>query len=112
MLGRLPTWALVLEDGSLGGFGQFYLRVGRCHLGRLAIAPARRGQGLGSTLVRELCERGRSELGAESCSLFVVPENVRALKLYERLGFKPTPYPEPSPELRQYIYMVTDGPGS
>lgn len=105
-LASLPTRALVLEDGSLAGFGQYYLRVGRCHLGRLAIAPSCRGRGYGSRLVRELCERGRSELSADACSLFVIPENDRALNLYERLGFKVIPYPEPSPELQAYIYMV------
>lgn len=105
-LGSLPTWALVRDDGSLAGFGQFYLRVGRCHLGRLAIAPGSRGQGFGTMLVRELCRRGGATFGTRSCSLFVVPENLRALRLYRRLGFSPVPYPEPTPALSEYIYMV------
>jgi ribosomal protein S18 acetylase RimI-like enzyme len=107
MVDKLPSWALVTADGGFVGFGQNYLRVGRCHLGRLAIAPNSRGQGLGTTLVTELCARGRAEFGATSCSLFVVPENRRAMTLYERLGFAATPYPEPSPELGAYVYMVT-----
>jgi ribosomal protein S18 acetylase RimI-like enzyme len=106
-LASLPTWALVRDDGALAGFGQCYLRAGRCHLGRLAVAPAFRGQGYGTTLVRELCGWGRAELGVESCSLFVMPTNVQALRLYQRLGFKAVPYPEPAPELQQYVYMVT-----
>lgn len=108
-LGSLPSWAFVGNGRTLAGFGQCYLRAGRCHLGRLAIAPAFRGQGLGSTLVRELCNRGRAEFGVESCSLFVMPSNLRAKKLYERLGFRQAPYPEPSPELEAFIYMITSG---
>ena len=111
-LASLPTRMLVLGDGRLAAFGQYYLRVGRCHLGRLAVAPACRGGGLGTQLVRELCGEGRALFGVGSCSLFVVPTNPRAKALYERLGFAAIPYPEPAPELEPYIYMVTsaDGP--
>lgn len=106
-LASLSTWALVGDGGTLAGFGQFYLRVGRCHLGRLAIAPNSRGQGLGATLVRKLCLQGGAALGVGSFSLFVVPGNERAWRLYRRLGFSPIPYPEPTPALAGYIYMVT-----
>ncbi len=111
-LASLATRMLVLEDNRLVAFGQYYLRVGRCHLGRLAVAPDCRGGGFGTQLVRALCAEGRALLHARSCSLFVVPTNVRAKTLYERLGFAATPYPEPAPEIDPYIYMVTsaDGP--
>ncbi len=105
-LESLPTWALVEDDGRLVAFGQYYLRVGRCHLGRLAVAPALRGRGLGSTLVQELCQRGGAEFGVGSFSLFVLPGNERAVRLYQRLGFSAAPYPEPSPALEGCIYMV------
>jgi len=104
----LPTWSLITGDDALAGFGQFYRRVGRCHLGRLAIAPGARGQGLGTTLIRELCGRGGAALGVSSFSLFVIPENTGALQLYLRLGFSPVPYPEPTPALVGYIYMVAE----
>jgi len=111
-LASLATRMLVVGDGRLAAFGQYYQRVGRCHLGRLAVAPACRGDGLGTQLVRELCAEGRALFGVGSCSLFVVPTNSRAKALYERLGFAAMPYPEPSPDLDPYIYMVTsdDGP--
>jgi ribosomal protein S18 acetylase RimI-like enzyme len=109
-LDSLPSWALVGNDRTLAGFGQCYLRAGRCHVGRLAIAPPFRGQGFGSTLVQELCSWGRTEFGVESCSLFVMPSNVQAKRLYERLGFAQVPYPEPVPELQEIIYMVSAQP--
>jgi ribosomal protein S18 acetylase RimI-like enzyme len=108
-LGSLPSWALLRDDGTLAGFGQCYLRAGRCHLGRLAIAPAVRGHGFGSTLVRELCRWGRAVFGVESCSIFVMPSNVQARRLYQRLGFRQASYPEPSPELDGFVYMITSG---
>lgn len=111
-IASLPTRMLVTGEGQLVAFGQFYLRAGRCHLGRLAVAPDARGGGVGTQLIHDMCAEGRPLLGARSCSLFVVPSNTRARALYERLGFAATPYPEPAPELDPYVYMVTgdDGP--
>lgn len=109
MLNSLRTWALVPNSGALVGFGQYYQRVGRCHLGRLAIAPHMRGRGFGSSLIHQLCERGKSELGVESFSLFVHPANERALRLYRRLGFSIEQYPEHLPGLEGCIYMVAPG---
>lgn len=109
-LDTLSTWALVDDDGGLAGFGQYYLRLGRCHLGRLAIAPAMRGRGIGSELVHELCRRGAAGLGVDSFSLFVMPGNERALRLYARLGFQPMTYPELSPGFEGAIYMIKSQP--
>ncbi|MGH8222403.1 MAG: GNAT family N-acetyltransferase [Woeseiaceae bacterium] len=109
-LNSLPTRVLVRDDGELVAFGQYYLRVGRCHLGRLSVSPALRGQGLGSALIRELSRQGRADLGVHSLSLFVHPDNRQALKLYLRLRFSEVPYPEPSLATDAYIYMVAATP--
>jgi len=102
----LASWALVKDDGALLGFGQFYLRAGRCHLGRLVISPAHRGRGLGHRLVGGLAELGCRRLGLTECSLFVVPENRVAVELYEKLGFRLAPYPEEGPGLEGFEYRV------
>ncbi|HEX9206596.1 MAG TPA: GNAT family N-acetyltransferase [Steroidobacteraceae bacterium] len=102
----LATRALIDNHGHFVGFGQFYERVGRCHLGRLAIAPAMRGHGFGTQLVRSLCIEGGKVLGADTFSLFVLPGNEKALSLYQRLGFAPATYPEPSPLFADCVYMV------
>src|SRR5512135_2707739 len=105
-LDSLATFALVTGEATLLGFGQYYLRAGRCHLGRLAIAPEHRSRGLGGSLVRELCRIGSADLGVETYSLFVLPGNERAIRLYERLGFAPARYPEPDPMFDDCVYMV------
>ena len=101
----IATWSLV-GNGSLAGFGQCYLRIGRCHFGRLAISPARRGQGLGTQLIRELAAWGLAEFGDSELSLFVNKENDRAFQLYRLLGFRSMPYPEPSSFMANSHYMV------
>jgi ribosomal protein S18 acetylase RimI-like enzyme len=104
-LDSLPSWMLV-EAGEMVAFGQYYLRIGRCHLGRLAVAPPLRGRGIGAKLVRELSRRGTVELGVDECSLFVLPGNERAQRLYARLGFEVDRYPDQSPIYAGCIYMV------
>jgi ribosomal protein S18 acetylase RimI-like enzyme len=105
-LTSLPTWSLVQDDGVLAAFGQCYLRVGRCHVGRLAVPPSLRGRGHGTTLIRELARWGTAEFGVDSLSLFVVSTNQRAIELYRRLGYSEMSYPEPSPATDCFIYMV------
>jgi ribosomal protein S18 acetylase RimI-like enzyme len=102
----LASRALVDDAGELAAFGQYYDRIGRCHLGRLAVRPDRRGGGIGETLVRLMCAEGCRALNVTECSLFVYETNVRAVRLYERLGFQPTPYPEPSPDFDGIVYMT------
>jgi hypothetical protein len=70
-LSSLPTWSLV-EDGQLAAFGQCYLRVGRCHFGRVAVSPKVRSRGHGTTLIREMAIWGSKEFSANEYSLFVI----------------------------------------
>jgi ribosomal protein S18 acetylase RimI-like enzyme len=102
----LPTRALHDDRGHFVGFGQYYERAGRCHLGRLAIAPSMRNHGYGTQLVRALCVEGGQALGFDTFSLFVLPGNARALRLYANLGFVTATYPEPSPLFVDCVYMV------
>jgi ribosomal protein S18 acetylase RimI-like enzyme len=102
----LPSYALVGAEGELLGFGQYYLRAGRCHLGRLIIAPERRGAGLGPWLVGGLVGIGAAALSVPECSLFVLPDNQRARRLYDKLGFTLTTYPEAGHETDGFHYMI------
>lgn len=96
-----------LGDGELAAFGQCYLRVERCHFGRVAVAPSRRGEGLGSRLFHEMADWGRARFGPRELSLFVNRDNPEAHRLYLRLGFREVPYPDPEfmPEAH---YMIAD----
>jgi ribosomal protein S18 acetylase RimI-like enzyme len=105
-LTRLPSYALIRESAELCGFGQFYLRAGRCHLSRLAVAPAHRGRGLGTQLIERLLREGKKKLGVTQSSLFVHDTNTSAIALYERLGFMRCPYPDPGLEIPNCYYMT------
>jgi ribosomal protein S18 acetylase RimI-like enzyme len=106
---ELPSLALIDQSGELLGFGQYYAREGRCHLGRLAVDPRRRGSGHGSTLVLLLAQLGLERLGFEECSLFVFESNERAARLYERLGFDHAQYPISGQLQPGTRYMVARG---
>ena len=95
------------DDGTLAAFGQCYLRIERCHFGRVAVAPARRGEGLGTRLLREMADWGLSRFGPRELSLFVLKANDEARRLYERLGFRAVPYPDPA-LLPDAHYMIAD----
>jgi ribosomal protein S18 acetylase RimI-like enzyme len=99
------SFALLEAGGVFCGFGQYYLRAGRCHLARLAIAPACRGRGFGTRLIELLACAGKAALGVEQCSLFVSAANTSALALYQRLGFTRTDYPA-GPGVAGVYYMV------
>ena len=99
------SFALLEAGGVLCGFGQYYLRAGRCHLARLAIAPACRGRGFGTRLIELLAHAGKAALGVEQCSLFVSAANTSALALYQRLGFTRADYPE-GPGVPGAYYLV------
>ena len=97
-----------LMDGSkLVAFGQCYNRLNRCHLGRLAVAPDRRNQGVGKQLIEKLSEEGKKQLNLSSTSLFVLSDNLAAVALYQHSGFVLENYPKPIP-LENCWYMVRD----
>src|SRR5882672_2262447 len=55
------------------------------------VAPEQRGRGvLGQLVQRVVAAAG--EAGAPELRLYVHPENARAIRAYERLGFAPLPY--------------------
>jgi ribosomal protein S18 acetylase RimI-like enzyme len=101
----IDSFALIGDDGALAAFGQCYVRVERCHFGRLAVAPDRRGQGLGTRLLSELAGWGHAQFGPRELSLFVMRDNESAHRLYRRLGFREVPYPDPS-FMPESLYMI------
>ena len=62
----------------------------RLHLGRFGIAPDLRGRGLGRLMIAEAVRMAYAG-GAEKLTLYVYDRNLAARRLYERLGFVPSP---------------------
>jgi ribosomal protein S18 acetylase RimI-like enzyme len=106
LIDSIASWSLIGDDGALAAFGQCYLRIGRCHFGRVGVSPQRRGAGLGTRLFREMAAWGRAEFGERQLSLFVLKGNEAAHRLYLRLGFRVVPYPEPF--MPDAHYMIAD----
>jgi predicted GNAT family acetyltransferase len=74
----------------------------------VGVAPQRRGRGLGSRLLAEMAAWGQLQFGPRELSLFVHRDNPDAHRLYQRLGFREIPYPDPAfmPEAH---YLIADG---
>lgn len=69
-------------------FGQFWVATpGAVHLGRIIVAPEKRGSGYGRMLCRQLIEKAVRRTGASTISLRVYRDNPVALSLYAALGF-------------------------
>lgn len=102
----------VVETGAVDkilAFGQFYVRLGRHHLGRLAVSPNSRGNGVGRFLVNALIDKAHEHQTALGESLFVMNDNDVAIGLYESLGFNFVDYPEPIPNgFHGCMYMIRD----
>jgi ribosomal protein S18 acetylase RimI-like enzyme len=106
-LAKLNSYCLLSNESELLAFGQFYLRLGKCHLGRLIVNPDRRGQGVAKLLIEKLSEKGCAELEVEDCSLFVLDNNQSALRVYEKMGFQLAQYPKKL-LLPHCLYMIKE----
>ncbi|MBX2847630.1 MAG: GNAT family N-acetyltransferase [Acidiferrobacterales bacterium] len=104
-LAKLASFSLLDESNTLLAFGQYYLRLGCCHLGRLAVSPDYRKKGVGQLLLNRLSTHGLESLGVASLSLFVLDHNHDAIRSYRRFGFRFVDYPEEIP-IEGCLYMV------
>lgn len=104
-LKSLASFSLVDEQNNIMAFGQYYLRLDKCHLGRLVVNPAFRGKGIAAQLIQQLIAKGADKLQVNSSSLFVYADNKQAVSAYEKFGFNVAKYPEKIP-LTNCIYMI------
>ena len=75
------------QQRAPAGYGQVTLWNRMAEIADLAIAEARRGQGLGTVLIQYLVRTARG-MNAPRVEIGVAPENTGALNLYRRLGFQ------------------------
>jgi ribosomal protein S18 acetylase RimI-like enzyme len=107
--GRVDSLIAVDDSGRLIGFGQFYPKLGRCHLARLVIAPDMRGRGHGEAFVAALMRHCAERLGATEFSLYVMTANRSALNCYHALGFHLATPPDGDPQLLDTVFMTCSG---
>ena len=72
--------------GDVVGFCSFWRVLEELHINNLAVTPAARGRGAGTTLLRHVLREG-ARLGAHRATLEVRRSNDAAQRLYARLGF-------------------------
>ncbi len=82
-----------LENKPLGLYDKLKLRLLEkpfrvAHLISIAVLEEHRGRGLGSRLLRRTIKIARERYHADSIYLEVRVSNVRAIKLYEKFGFR------------------------
>jgi RimJ/RimL family protein N-acetyltransferase len=82
---------LVIADRASDAYlGEVVVVVGEHHVGELGcgLIPAARGRGIGSEALRLLAEWALGALGLGRLQVFVAVENLAALRLSERAGFR------------------------
>lgn len=81
-------WMAYRGDTAVGHAQLAYeWRDGNARLGRVAIAPTQRGQGLARPMVTLMIEEAFRTPGIERLELNVYMFNTRAIRTYEALGF-------------------------
>lgn len=81
------TFLVVSLDGSIVGYSASVLRGFEGHIISIAVHPNYRGIGIGEKLLRENIKKLR-DLGAKRIVLEVKVDNIQALRLYQKLGFR------------------------
>jgi ribosomal protein S18 acetylase RimI-like enzyme len=95
-----------LDGAAVGHIELVSTGEGRARVARVLIAPELQGRGLGEQLVRAVLAEARAR-GIRSLTLFVLPDNARAIALYEKLGFE---HRGPSEQLHGALLMELQDP--
>ena len=101
----------LVENEQVVAFGQLLGKAeSRYHLARLIVAPEIRGNGYGRKLCRYLIDRA-NRLKCELLTLNVYQENLKALNLYRKIGFKTARPADSRPLPPDIIHMRYKWPG-
>ena len=77
------------QTGHIVGFAGAWITVDQLHIVTLAVTPSRQREGIGQWLLLECFAIGE-QAGLRTVALEVRPSNERAIRLYERFGFRRT----------------------
>lgn len=83
---RVKQFISVLENGELVGLGTVVIENGWACLSNIIVHENHRRKGVGLQLIRSLSEWAQQN-GAHSIFLQVMKDNVRAINLYQKVGF-------------------------
>ena len=101
------TFVMVNDVGELLGLGQLIEKENdRIHIARVIVSPLQRAKGFGELLCRLLIDEGIKRFAKVYFSLNVYSDNTTAVKLYQKLGFKPKVSPSPPLPDEGVVYMV------
>jgi ribosomal protein S18 acetylase RimI-like enzyme len=101
------TFGMVNDVGELLGLGQLLQKENdRIHMARVIVSPLQRAKGFGELLCRLLIDEGIKQFAKVYFTLNVYSGNTTAVKLYQKLGFKPQPAPSDSTPDKDIVYMV------
>lgn len=79
-------YVVAVDSGRVIGYGGMWLILDEAHVTNVAVHPARRGEGYGEAILRELIRLAK-ELGRDAITLEVRFSNTIAQNLYRKLGF-------------------------
>lgn len=82
---RGDIYIVELESGQVGMI-QLHDHADILEVGEVQIQPSHQGRGIGSRLLRDVIARAHAQMKAVSLSTGLA--NLRAVRLYERLGFQ------------------------
>jgi RimJ/RimL family protein N-acetyltransferase len=106
LISKGQKFIFVNQEGQDTGMCKLYKHTFRCshiyYLGGLAIDPARSDQGYGTNMVKDIINYCLSN-GSTRIELSVSTANEKAIKLYEKLGFKAEGV------LKNYCYLASEG---
>jgi ribosomal protein S18 acetylase RimI-like enzyme len=105
--------SVLLYSPTANAYGNAVARAGWPELRLLAVAPAARGQGVGTALVQE-CMRRAQRAGARALGLHTSESLQAAIHMYERMGFVRAPEGDFRPsgaELVMAYRLMLDGAG-
>jgi ribosomal protein S18 acetylase RimI-like enzyme len=75
-------------------------------MARVIVSPGQRAKGFGELLCRLLIDEGIKRYAKVYFTLNVYSDNTTAVKLYQKLGFKPQAAPSDSISDKDIFYMV------
>ena len=69
---------------------EFCIHEGVFTIMEMLVAPEKRGQGMGSKLIKELLEKSKTIIGIdiEKAEAIIFPSNIASQKAFEKAGFK------------------------